>query len=1020
MSVILQTLTFSNMFSYGTNNILDLSKNRVTQLLAANGCLAGDSIILSAKGGSYTIREIVENRLSIEVLGVAEDNTPIITKVVNWFTHEPKLVYKVQLDNGNLLFITDNHLLKTPDGWTPLKDLKVNDWIVDSRERTYTQVETNHTDEWWELVTYLITEGGLSDYTHKITFTNQDTDIQTKFVSKLKSIDSRLSISFKEGREDSINILFDRDSRLKQKFIEQVVVPEIRGYALEKTFPESVFSVSDQTLDKIFAAYLETDGSVEKNTAISFSTSSIKLGHQLLHLLRYRYDIQCSSRIRRTTHADNMEIRISRLDQLHTFAKRVLPHIAGYKKEKLVDLLNKTSSSTSYTQDLIPKKYLKGLRSNDTHNNPYCSEAAAKAYTSFKATKHGITRSNYDLLVDSKYITSLDHSNNTRYLRIKAITPLSEQVVYDIQTTCSNFVAGDILVHNSGKSSLAIIIQELLYNKNIKGLKKSDILNRYSNSKSWEGRIDFIADGKKYAVLSKRTGASTNVTLLQEGKDISEHKVLDTYKRIADILGRDFETFSQLTYQSSTDSLEFLKATDANRKKFLINLFNLERYIEIGEQLKTLVSAKEKELVSKQGELKTVVNFVETNAIPERAFEREVPGIDTSLYARIEALKTAITAQRRICDQIDKNNLYIKERDSLSFDMGLQEVVVPQQLVEQIATTQASISQKTALENKIRKDLKSLDLTEVCFACKQPIDNSQSRALNAELNEELKVIGAEIEHARRTFNALALELKAIETAKKQFDINQKNIDRFSQLSQLINPSIPLEYPDYNKLNNDLKAVEKELAWQEKAEKEAKLYNDSVKIRNAKIDALVEQIRNFKARQELLNNDILDIQEEITKLSILRKAFSTSGIVAFKLENVAKQLEDGINYYLAMLSDGQFQIVFRLDGEKLNVVVVNNGQEVTIDSLSGGEFSRVQTSVLLAVRKTLTTLGGKSINLLFLDEITGVLDESGKERLFEVLQEEQDLNVFLISHDYSHPLIPKLEIIKENNISSIAS
>jgi DNA repair exonuclease SbcCD ATPase subunit len=66
------------------------------------------------------------------------------------------------------------------------------------------------------------------------------------------------------------------------------------------------------------------------------------------------------------------------------------------------------------------------------------------------------------------------------------------------------------------------------------------------------------------------------------------------------------------------------------------------------------------------------------------------------------------------------------------------------------------------------------------------------------------------------------------------------------------------------------------------------------------------------------------------------------------------------------------------------------------------------------------LGGSSINLLFLDEITGVLDEEGKEKLIEVLQREQDLNVFLISHDFTHPLIEKISIIKNNNISSIQS
>lgn len=87
-------------------------------------------------------------------------------------------------------------------------------------------------------------------------------------------------------------------------------------------------------------------------------------------------------------------------------------------------------------------------------------------------------------------------------------------------------------------------------------------------------------------------------------------------------------------------------------------------------------------------------------------------------------------------------------------------------------------------------------------------------------------------------------------------------------------------------------------------------------------------------------------------------------------------------------------------------------------MSGGEFSRIQTSILLAIRNLLSKLGGSSVNLLFLDEITGVLDDEGKEKLIEVLQGEDNLNVFLISHDFTHPLIDKISIVKENNISSI--
>ena len=170
--------------------------------------------------------------------------------------------------------------------------------------------------------------------------------------------------------------------------------------------------------------------------------------------------------------------------------------------------------------------------------------------------------------------------------------------------------------NGSGKSSIAMIIQETLFNKNIKGIKKTDILNRWSKEKSWSTSLTFTKDDTNYKVDVTRSGAQTKVKLIEDGTDISDHKVLDTYKKIADIVGTDFEVFSQLTYQSSTDLLEFLKATDANRKKFLINLFNLEKYISIGERVKAKSTEVDREYNRLIGELKTIDDFLALTSIP--------------------------------------------------------------------------------------------------------------------------------------------------------------------------------------------------------------------------------------------------------------------------------------------------------------------------------------------------------------------------------------------------------------------
>jgi DNA repair exonuclease SbcCD ATPase subunit len=193
-------------------------------------------------------------------------------------------------------------------------------------------------------------------------------------------------------------------------------------------------------------------------------------------------------------------------------------------------------------------------------------------------------------------------------------------------------------VNGSGKSSIALILQELLYNKNIKGIKKGDILNRYIKDKHWHGMLEFDVDNVPYSVVVKRTGAATKVELYKDGLDISEHKVLDTYKKIQDIIGLDFEIFTQITYQSSIDLLDFLKATDTNRKKFLINLFNLEKYIAIGDKIKLRTSEIDKEIVKLQGELKSIDDFLNSTSIPEYIFERAVPEIDNSLAIRISEI----------------------------------------------------------------------------------------------------------------------------------------------------------------------------------------------------------------------------------------------------------------------------------------------------------------------------------------------------------------------------------------------
>lgn len=574
-------------------------------------------------------------------------------------------------------------------------------------------------------------------------------------------------------------------------------------------------------------------------------------------------------------------------------------------------------------------------------------------------------------------------------------------------------------VNGSGKSSIAIILQELLYNKNIKSIKKGDILNRYIKDKNWNGSIDLLVDNIPYRVSVVRSGASTKVQLLENGVDISEHKVLDTYKKIQDIIGLDFEIFTQITYQSSVDLLDFLKATDTNRKKFLINLFNLEKYIAIGDKIKLRSSEIDKDIVKLQGELKSIEDFLNSTSIPEYIFERDVTSLDTSLAVRISQIDNELQNINDTCKRIDKNNMYIQERNRIKFDLNLIEPA-PFAYMNEYQTLKLDLVMVNNEIARINRELSSVKINDKCSTCGQTIDNSHLLKIQNDLHHQLAINTSSYNGGLASARAWSTELEATQAASKAYKLNQDAIHRFEQLTQLIDKAIPNVYPDHKALTDEKQILKTKLDSQTQQLKEITDYNKRVSAHNAKVDALKEQKSDFTIRQTAIKADILDKSAQSNALSILKKAFSTSGIVAFKLENLTKELETTINYYLSVLSDGQFQIEFSLDKEKLNINVINNGISAPIETMSGGEFSRIQTSILLAIRILLSKLGGSSINLLFLDEITGVLDSEGKEKLIEVLQAEEELNVFLISHDFTHPLIDKVSIIKENNISCIQS
>ena len=196
-------------------------------------------------------------------------------------------------------------------------------------------------------------------------------------------------------------------------------------------------------------------------------------------------------------------------------------------------------------------------------------------------------------------------------------------------------------------------------------------------------------------------------------------------------------------------------------------------------------------------------------------------------------------------------------------------------------------------------------------------------------------------------------------------------------------------------------------------------NEARAAYNAKIEVVAEQSADFENQLKEVLVQYKKISEKKGDLEILKKAFSTNGLIAYKIENLVKELEELTSEYLAELSDGRFTLNFAVNNDKLNVEITDNGNIIDILALSSGELARVNTATLLAIRKLMSSLSSSRINVLFLDEVMTVLDEVGKEKLVEVLLEEE-LNTYLVNHGWSHPLLEKVEVQKSSNISRLVT
>ena len=318
------------------------------------------------------------------------------------------------------------------------------------------------------------------------------------------------------------------------------------------------------------------------------------------------------------------------------------------------------------------------------------------------------------------------------------------------------------------------------------------------------------------------------------------------------------------------------------------------------------------------------------------------------------------------------------------------------------------LSQAAAGSKRLLDKLNGLG--DHCPTCEQSVDASFKQSL-------IDAEAMKIAEARERQDEIDKRISEIKRDNAEYQSAQKIQRDWEDLFRSIDDSLPTSMLDPDELKSRAEGISKRISYAKERIIRLTRENEQITKRNTRIQVVLEQTEEFESELFELQ-ELLDLEAATAgHLEVLKKAFSTNGLLAYKIENLVKELEELTNNYLAELSDGRFTLEFVVSNDKLNVQITDNGNIVDILALSSGELARVNTATLIAIRKLMSSISKSQINILFLDEVIAVLDDVGREKLVEVLLEE-DLNTYVVSHGWTHPLLDKVEVVKSGNVSKL--
>ena len=420
-------------------------------------CVTGDTRVVDADTGAYV--PITEMRWGKSTLAL--DSWRLKAAKVSAFVPQgKKAVFELRTRVGLRIRATANHPFLKLNGWVPLRDLRPGDRIAAARDIPVFG-KTPIPD--WEasLLGLMISEGQCDTPGHSPTYTTADPAL----VRLLKACvaDSGLGVVTFKGRYGYR--LVNRQGRggvpERNRTHSWLQKCELNVGAAEKFVPQCIFTAPENSVRLFLQSLFSGDGSVYSSEAgvfLEYYSNSRRLIEDVHHLL-LRFGVFSLIREKITaTGTRACKIQITDKDQIRRFAERI-GFTPGSLKQQRLDV------------EVLPLIRAQPRRRSNFDTLP----AEAWPMIGMAARVGGVTLSSLNirtqpdqsvpfyaagqvaLATGDLYVSPL--IDGPMWDVVESIEPAGEEDVFDISVpTLHNFVANDLIVHNSTYARCGIIV----------------------------------------------------------------------------------------------------------------------------------------------------------------------------------------------------------------------------------------------------------------------------------------------------------------------------------------------------------------------------------------------------------------------------------------------------------------------------------------------------------------------------------------------------------------------------------